>query len=66
MGSRKIKEEIKMVNLLFSVVVILAGLPMVINPKKITERENSKIKSEMGVRICGIIIIALGIGCFFI
>lgn len=66
MGSRKIKEEIKMINLLFSVVVILAGLPMVINPKKITERENSKIKSEMGVRICGIIIIALGIGCFFI
>ena len=55
-----------MVNLHFSVVVILAGLPMVINPKKITERENSKIKSEMGVRICGIIIIALGIGCFFI
>lgn len=66
MSSRKIKEEIKMINLLFSVVVILAGLPMLINPKKITERENSKIKSEMGVRICGIIIIALGIGCFFI
>ena len=55
-----------MVNLLFSVVVILAGLPMLINPKKITERETSKIKSEMGVRICGIVLIVLGVATFFI
>ncbi len=55
-----------MVNTLFSVIVIFAGLPMVTNPKKITERENSKIKSEMGVRICGIILILLGIAGFFI
>lgn len=55
-----------MVNLIFSIMVILIGLPMVINPKKITEREASKIKSEMGVRICGIILIVLGIVGFFI
>ncbi len=55
-----------MVNLAFSIVVIIIGLPMIINPKKITERENSKIKSEMGVRICGIIIVLLGIANFFI
>lgn len=55
-----------MVNLIFAVLVIIAGLPMIINPKKITERENSKIKSEMGVRICGIVLVVLGIACFFI
>ena len=55
-----------LVNILFAVLVIIAGLPMVINPKKITERESSKIKSEMGVRICGIVLIVLGIACFFI
>lgn len=54
------------VNILFAVVVIIIGLPMIINPKKITERETSKIKSEMGVRICGIVLVLLGIACFFI
>ncbi len=55
-----------MVNLIFGILIIVAGLPMIISPKKITERENSKIKSEMGVRICGIILIILGIVQFFI
>ena len=55
-----------MVNLIFGILVILAGLPMLINPKKITERETSKIKSEMGVRICGIVLIVLGVATFFI
>ncbi len=55
-----------MVNIAFSVLVIIAGLPMIINPKKITERETSKIKSEMGVRICGLVLVLLGIACFFI
>lgn len=54
------------VNILFGVFIIIAGLPMVINPKKVTEREKSKIKSEMGVRICGIILILLGVAGFFI
>lgn len=34
--------------------------------KKITERENSKIKSEMGVRICGIVLVVLGIASYFV
>lgn len=55
-----------MVNLIFSIMVIIIGLPMIINPKKITERESSKIKSEMGVRVCGIVLIVLGIAGFFI
>jgi len=29
-------------------------------------RENSKIKSEMGVRICGVVLIILGVVQFFI
>ena len=49
-----------MVDLLFGAMVIIIGLPMIIAPKKITEREKSKIKSEMGVRIIGIIIVVLG------
>lgn len=54
------------VNILFAIVIIIVGLPMIITPKKITEREKSKIKSEMVVRICGIVLILLGIACFFI
>ncbi len=55
-----------MVNLIFAILIIITGLPMIINPKKITERENSKIKSEMGIRICGIVLVILGIVGFFI
>lgn len=55
-----------MVNLAFSILVVIAGIPMIIAPKKITERENSKIKSEMGVRICGIVLVVLGIASYFI
>lgn len=55
-----------MVNLIFGILVIIAGIPMLINPKKITERENCKIKSEMGIRVCGIVLIVLGIASFFI
>ena len=54
------------VNIAFGVLVIIAGLPMIINPKKVTEREKSKIKSEMGVRICGIVLVVLGVAAFFI
>lgn len=55
-----------MVDLLFGAMVIIIGLPMIIAPKKITEREKSKIKSEMGVRICGIILVVLGAVSMFI
>ena len=55
-----------MVNLVFSILIVIAGIPMIIAPKKVTERENSKITSEMGVRICGIILVVLGIACYFI
>lgn len=55
-----------MVNLAFSIIIVIIGLPMIINPKKITERESSKIKSETGVRICGIILVLLGIASSFI
>ncbi len=55
-----------MVNIAFSILIIIAGLPLIINPKKVTERENCKIKSEMGIRICGIVLVLLGIASFFI
>lgn len=54
-----------MVNLIFAIICILLGISMIVAPKKITERPASKIKSEMGVRICGVIIILIGISCFF-
>lgn len=55
-----------MVNIIFSALVIIAGIPLVINPKKVMERPNNKIKSEMGIRVCGIILIVLGIINLFI
>ena len=55
-----------MINIIFGILIIVIGLPMIISPKKITERENSKIKSEMGVRICGVVLIILGVVQFFI
>lgn len=54
-----------MVNLIFAIICIVLGISMIAAPKKITERPTSKIKSEMGVRICGIILILIGISCFF-
>lgn len=55
-----------MVNLIFGILVAIIGIPMIISPKKITERPNCKIKSEMGIRICGIILVVLGIASIFI
>ena len=55
-----------MVNILFAIVIIIIGLPMIITPKKITERPASKIKSETTIRICGIVLIILGIVTCFI
>lgn len=34
--------------------------------QKMTQREGSKIKSEMAVRVCGVIIVVLGLINFFI
>lgn len=50
-----------MVNLAFSILIIVMGLSMIIFPKKYTERPSSKIKSEMGIRIFGIILVVLAI-----
>lgn len=55
-----------MINIIFSALVIIAGLPLVINPKKVMERPNNKIKSETAIRVCGIILIVLGIINLFI
>lgn len=55
-----------MVNIIFAILVIITGIPMIISPKKITERPNCKIKSEMAIRICGIILVILGIAIIFI
>lgn len=55
-----------MVDLLFGIVVAIIGLPMIIAPKKITENPKSKIKSEMGVRICGVVLVVLGVASMFI
>lgn len=56
---------VNLVNLIFAIICIVLGISMIAAPKKITERPTSKIKSEMGVRICGIILILIGILCFF-
>lgn len=55
-----------MVDLAFGIIVVIIGIPMIIAPKKITENPKSKIKSEMGVRICGIVLVVLGIVSMFI
>lgn len=55
-----------MVNLIFAILIIITGIPMIISPKKIIERPACKIKSEMAIRICGIILVILGIGIIFI
>lgn len=55
-----------MVDLLFGIIVIIIGLPMIIAPKKITERPKCKIKSEMGIRICGVVLVVLGVASMFI
>lgn len=55
-----------MVDIIFSVLIIIIGVPMVINPKMVTERASSKIKSPKAVRICGIILIVLAIVSFVI
>lgn len=55
-----------MINIIFSALVIIAGLPLVINPKKVMERPNNKIKSETAIRVCGIILVVLGIINLFI
>lgn len=55
-----------MVDIIFSVLIISIAVPMLINPKKITEREASKIKSPIAVRICGIVLVVLAIVSFVI
>lgn len=55
-----------MADLAFGIIVVIIGIPMIIAPKKITERPKCKIKSEMGIRICGIVLVVLGIASMFI
>jgi len=55
-----------MVDIIFSVLIIIIGVPMLINPKKVTEREASKIKSPTAIRVCGIVLIVLAIVSFVI
>ncbi|MDE7308745.1 MAG: hypothetical protein K2N61_08840 [Lachnospiraceae bacterium] len=50
-----------MVDVLFLVVCLIIAVPAIITPQKMTQREGSKIKSEMAVRVCGVIIVVLGL-----
>lgn len=54
------------VNIIFAIICFILGLSMIIAPKKITERPASKIKSEIGVRICGVVLILIAVACLFI
>lgn len=48
-------------NILFFVVCLIIAVPAIITPQKLTEREGSKIKSEMAVRVAGVLIVVLGL-----
>lgn len=50
-----------MFNILFLVICLIIAIPAIITPQKMTQREGSKIKSEMAVRVCGIAIVVLGL-----
>ena len=50
-----------MFDILFLVICLLIAVPAIIAPQKMTQREGSKIKSEMAVRVCGIVIVVLGL-----
>lgn len=50
-----------MLDILFLVVCLIIAVPAIIAPQKMTQREGSKIKSEMAVRVCGGIIVVLGL-----
>lgn len=50
-----------MVDILFFIVCLIIAVPAILTPQKMTQREGSKIKSEMAVRVCGIVIVALGL-----
>ncbi|MCI8718184.1 MAG: hypothetical protein K1W19_11670 [Lachnospiraceae bacterium] len=55
-----------MLDILFLVICLVIAVPAIITPQKMTQREGSKIKSEMAVRVCGVIIVVLGLINFFI
>lgn len=50
-----------MLDILFLVICLVIAVPAIITPQKMTQREGSKIKSEMAVRVCGVIIVVLGL-----
>lgn len=55
-----------MIDLLWLIICIIIGAPMIISPQKILERPACKIKSAGAVRMCGVILIAVGILFLFI
>lgn len=55
-----------MVNLIFAVLIAIMGIMMLVAPKKVTERPKSMIKSETGVRICGVVLILLAVATLFL
>lgn len=50
-----------MLDILFLLVCLVIAVPAIITPQKMTQREGSKIKSEMAVRVCGVVIVVLGL-----
>ncbi len=50
-----------MIGLMWLILCIFIGAPMIIFPQKILERPACKIKSAGMVRLCGVIVIAVGI-----
>lgn len=49
-----------MVDIIWLIICIAIGGPMIVTPQKMTDRPNSKIKSTGTIRILGVVIVLLG------
>lgn len=50
-----------MIDLLWIILCIFLGTPMIFFPEKILERPACKIKSKAMIRACGVLIIAISV-----
>lgn len=50
-----------MIDIIWLVCCLILGVPMITSPKKVAERPKCKIKSEITIRILGIIVVLAGV-----
>lgn len=55
-----------MIGILWLIVCLVIGIPMIISPGKILERPNCKIKSPAAVRALGVAVVVLGVISFIL